>query len=110
MQLVESNWNVVAIWHAHRDDKRLPAAGRHEQPGTIGVWRRDYKTYFRTLDQDEAWLWRTLVDGTGFSAACAQFAATLGVDDASAAQRAAQLLRSWVDDGWIQAFDMVADD
>jgi hypothetical protein len=110
MQLLASQWNVVAIWHAQRDGKKLPPASSLEQLGTIAVWRKDYKTYFRTLDRDEACLWRTLVSGAAFSEACSRLATEMGMDEAGAAQRAAQLLRSWVDEGWIQGFDIVSHD
>jgi len=104
LQLVASEWNVIAIWHAHRDQQAVPLPARREQTDTIAVWRRDYKTYFRTLDRDEAWLWRALAGGIDFGEACSEFAAAMGTDDAGAAQRAAGLLRCWVDEGWIQDY------
>ena len=110
LHLVASQWNVIAIWHAHRDNKPLPPATRQEQAGTIAVWRKDYKTYFRSLDRDEAWLWRALAAGTAFSEACSRLAAKMDMDETGAAQRAAQLLRSWVEEGWIQGFDIVTGD
>jgi len=105
LRLVGSRWNVVEIWHAHRNNTALPAATRHQRPGTIAVWRRDYKTYFRTLEPDEAWLWRIIAGNAPFSAACARLAERMG-DDAGAAQRAAGLLRNWVNDGWIQSIEL----
>lgn len=110
LQLVASHWNVIAIWHAHRDQQEMPSPSRREQADTIAVWRKDYKTYFRTLDRDEAWLWRTFADGTGFGEACANFTAMTGKEDADAAQRAAGLLRNWVDEGWIQNYLINPDD
>ncbi|UCH47858.1 MAG: putative DNA-binding domain-containing protein [Betaproteobacteria bacterium] len=110
LQLVTLQWNVIAIWHAHRDNKTLPPATLQEPDGTIAVWRKDYKTYFRTLDRDEAWLWRTLAAGTAFSEACSRFATKMGMDEAGAAQRAAQLLHTWVEEGWIQGFEILSDD
>ncbi len=110
LQLVASQWNVVALWHAHRDGENLPTASCQDQAGTIAVWRKSYKTYFRSLDRDEALLWRTLAAGTAFGEACSRLATQMGMDEASAAQRAAQLLRSWVEEGWIQGFDIVTDD
>jgi len=105
LQLVESRWNVVEIWHAHRDNIDLPGANRHQRRDTIAVWRKDYKTYFRTLEPDEAWLWRVISSNASFSAACAQLAERIG-DDSAAAQRAAGLLRDWVNDGWIQSIEL----
>ena len=103
--LIESRWNVVEIWHAHRNNAALPAATRHKQRGIIAVWRRAYKTYFRTLEPDEAWLWRIIAGKASFSAACARLAARMH-DDTGAARRAAGLLRSWVNDGWIQSIEL----
>ncbi len=110
LHLVESNWNVLAIWHAHRDEQPMPELARHEHADTIAVWRRDFKTYFRTLEDDETWLWRTFANGTGFGEACASFTAVTGGEDANAAQRAAGLLRSWVDEGWIRDYAVSTDD
>ena len=105
LHLVESHWNVIPMWHAHRDEEPLPVPVSAERAATIAVWRRDYKSYFRTLDRDEAWLWRTLTGGTVFGEACSSFAVETDTDDEGAAMRAATLLRSWVEDGWIQGFD-----
>ena len=62
------------------------------------------------MSLDEASLWRTLAGGTAFSEACSRLATNMEMDEAGAAQRAAQLLRSWVEEGWIQGFDIVTDD
>lgn len=110
LHLVESHWNVIAIWHAHRDQQKLPAPTRHRQASTIAIWRKDFRTYFRTLDDDETWLWRALAAGAGFGAACAQFAAETGTADADAALRAASLLRGWIDEGWIRGYVVSAGD
>jgi hypothetical protein len=110
LHLIESRWNVIAIWHAHRDQHEMPEPFESEQTSTIAVWRRDFKTYFRTLDRDETWLWHTFAGGAGFGDACADFAAETGAADADAAQRAAGLLRGWVDEGWIQDYVVSAED
>ncbi len=110
LRLVESHWNVIAIWHAHRDHQRVPAPTRRKLAESIAVWRRDFKTYFRTLDRDEAWLWRAFAEGMEFGAACTDFAATTGMAEARAAQRTAGLLRGWVDEGWIQDYVVGAED
>ncbi len=110
LQLVESHWNVIAIWHAHREQQQMPTPARREPADTIAVWRRDFKTYFRTLDPDETSLWRAFAGGAGFGEACADFAARTGATDADAAQRAAGLLRGWVDEGWIQDYVVSAGD
>lgn len=107
LRLVGSRWNVVEIWHAHRNNADLPLATRSQQRGTIAVWRQAYKTYFRTLEPDEAWLWRMFAGKASFSAACSRLAARMQ-DDTAAAQRVAGLLRCWVNDGWIQSTELAS--
>ena len=104
LHLLESHWNVIAIWHAHRDENPIPEPEFHDQASTIAVWRKEHKTYFRTLDSDEAWLWRAFAEGASFAEACAGFAPVSGKEDTDAAQRAAGLLRGWIDEGWIQDY------
>lgn len=107
LHLVESQWNVVEIWHAHRNNAALPTATRLQQRTTIAIWRNAYKTYFRSLEPDEAWLWRVIADNNSFSAACSRLGERLG-DDTGAASRAAGLLRCWINDGWVQSIDLAS--
>jgi hypothetical protein len=106
LHLIKPNWNVVAIWHAHTDGKTLPAAVSGEQAYFIAVWRKDYKSFFRTLEHDESLLWQALANGTGFGDACAELASATGINEEEAPLRAAQLLRNWVDEGWIQSYEI----
>ena len=76
----------------------------------IAVWRKSYKTYFRTLERDEAFLWQKLSTGTTFSEACSRLSAKMEGSEAGTAQRAAQFLRAWVDESWIQGFEIANDD
>jgi hypothetical protein len=106
LHLVTPNWNVVAIWHAHKDGATLPAAVSSEQANVIAVWRKDYQSYFRTLERDESLLWQVLANGTGFGDACEELVAATNLNEEEAPQRAAQLLRTWVEEGWIQSHEI----
>lgn len=106
LHLVTPNWNVIAIWHAHKDGATLPAAVSSEQANVIAVWRKDYQSYFRTLEHDESLLWQVLANGTGFGDACEELVAATNLSEEEAPQRAAQLLRTWVEEGWIQSYEI----
>lgn len=106
LHLINANWNVVAIWHAHKDGKTLPVAVNSEKANVIAIWRRDYQSYFRTLERDESLLWQTLANGSGFGDACAELATATNMNEEEAPQRAAQLLRTWIDEGWIQSYEI----
>lgn len=97
---------MIAIWHAHKDGATLPAAVSSEQANVIAVWRKDYQSYFRTLERDESLLWQVLANGTGFGNACEELVAATNLNEEEAPQRAAQLLRTWVEEGWIQSYEI----
>ena len=106
LHLVKPLCNIVSIWHAHNNGEALPSVVSSEIPSVIAIWRRDFKTWFRTLDSDEAALWTWLSSGCSFGDACAMYAQTADRTDADAAQRAAGLLGTWINDGWIQSFKL----
>lgn len=106
LHLITAQWNVIPIWHAHANGEALPKAKSGEQANVIAVWRHDYKSYFRTLDPVESMLWQMLAEGTSFGDACAALATATNMSEEQAPMRAAQQLRQWVDDGWIQSCEV----
>ena len=70
----------------------------------IVVWRKNFAPQFRSLEQDERTLWNSIRDGATFSEACDALTAHLDAD--AAPQRAAGFLRRWVDDAWLERFEL----
>lgn len=103
LSLIRPEWNVTAIWHALNDGAEVPAPERGE-PATIVVWRKALSPYFRSLEAAETALWMSIRSGATFATACD--ALTGLVDADTAAQTAAGMLRSWVDDGWLTRFTL----
>jgi hypothetical protein len=68
-------------------------------PAPFAVWRREGQTLFRSLADDEAAVLASAREGQAFATLCELLAAFVPEDEAGG--RAAQLLRGWVDQGWI---------
>lgn len=84
--------NADDVWDAIENEAALPDV--HEEdtpPRVILVWRRDLTVLHRTLEPDEARIVPTMVEGTTFGAACEL------LDEATAAERAIELLVRWLD-------------
>ncbi|HZP93900.1 MAG TPA: hypothetical protein VFB20_13595, partial [Burkholderiales bacterium] len=101
LHVLRLHWNVAEIWRAARDGVAPPAASTLEPPATTAIWRRQLDTYFRPLAEDEARMLEAVLRGAAFSEVCAILAAR---HEAGAAQRAAQLLRNWVEEGWLGSY------
>jgi hypothetical protein len=89
--------NADAVWDAIENaiENAVPVAlaASDVVPTSVIVWRRDLVVIHRTLDADEARVVPTMIEGTTFSAACEL------VDEATAAERAIELLVRWLDAG-----------
>lgn len=70
------------------------------------VWRGETGVRFRMLDPDEAAMLHAAGQGEAFAGLCAVVAGQVGVGVAP--QRAAGLLRLWIDSGWITGFEETA--
>lgn len=99
-RVVAIETNADDVWDAIENDASIRvssiekiADGPWFRHRVVLVWRRDLTVVHRTLDVDEAPIVRTMVDGTSFGAACEL------LDEATAAERAIELLVRWLDGG-----------
>ena len=72
---------------------------RATEPVDWAVWRPEFETNYRSLEQDEAALLAALIEGRPFPQMCEVLASQAGEEQAAA--RAAGLLRAWVEGGMI---------
>jgi hypothetical protein len=105
VQQVRLGWAIEAAWRTLREhdpdsgtEPELPAPEDH--PHTLLAWRRGLDTLWRSVEPAEAALLAGLAAGESFGALCERAAAA--PDDAmDPAQRAANALAQWLDDGLI---------
>lgn len=91
--------NAVTIWKSINGSTPDRAPEPVAESATWAIWRKELSPYFRSLAPDEAWALSAMREGSSFGEICAglcDWAAEEGT-----APRAAQLLRGWVDEGWI---------
>lgn len=104
LHCLELRWNIVAIWNAIGRKETPPEAAESAEPLTVAIWRRDHSSHFRSLPGDEAQMLRAALGGANFPEMCERLALEHGED--AAAVRAAELLRGWVDQGWLSDYTL----
>lgn len=97
------DWNVVAVWSSVRENRYAPVLPQ-KMPHTTYViqWRRDLRSYFRTLDPDEVEALLLVQEGQSFPEICECLAVIHGEN---APMRAAELLKKWILEGLISSLD-----
>ena len=98
---LELTSNAPELWQSMVGDKRLSIARVRRASSSWLVWRNVHTPYFRVLGADEAWAHAAVRRGRDFAAICNGLCHFVG--DADAAQRGAQLLRTWLDEGQLSA-------
>ncbi len=104
LHLLNLRTNAAAVWNAFSAGEAAVAGESLEAPVDWAIWRRDLSPYFRSLEADEAFALRAMREGASFGDICAGLCDWVPEDEA--AMRAAQLLRGWVDEGWIAGMDV----
>ncbi len=102
LHVVKLRASAVAAWKAFSMDAE--AAAPRQDCTEWAVWRQDLSPYFRSLDADEAWALAALRGDQSFGEICVGLCDW--VAEVEAASRAARLLRTWIDDGWIAGFSV----
>jgi hypothetical protein len=99
LQRLKLTFNIPEIWKAVDKNEELPPV--KEAPAAWIVWRRDYKTYFRSLGKGESYAVDAMCARAAFSDICG--GVTKWVDEENAALHAAGLLKGWVTEGILRA-------
>jgi hypothetical protein len=95
--------NVDAMRRAIDRDEALPESQAAHAPAWI-AWRDSLSVRHRRLEDDEAAALAAVADGATFAELCERLCEWHAPD--AVALRAASLLRRWIDEGWIAAFDI----
>jgi hypothetical protein len=96
LQWLDLYWNVPQIEHALDIGEPLPDRQRNEFPLRWLLWRRDFKTYWRSLEVHEAWALEQAVNGANFADICEGLLEW--IDSEQVALTAAGFLKQWISD------------
>jgi hypothetical protein len=103
VQRKDLRWNVPTQRKAVEDGVPIPEPQAYPQAVGWVIWRRDLRTYFRSLSVPERWALGAVRDGESFAGICEGLCAWLPADDV--ALQAAGFLRRWVDEQMISSFE-----
>ncbi|MGH8479541.1 MAG: DNA-binding domain-containing protein [Gammaproteobacteria bacterium] len=98
---ISLGWNVTRIRQAVESEEPPPAPERSEVVLPWLVWRQGLKTYYRSLEPDEAASLDRAREGATFGNLCEDLCRWVAEDEV--APRAAGFLRRWVTDGLLTA-------
>lgn len=99
VQRLELFWNAPALWHAAQRQHAMPEPRRDDHALTWLVWRRELKTWHRSLGAEEAWAWHAACAGHDFAEICSGLCRWL--DEAKVPAAAAGMLQRWINDGLV---------
>lgn len=88
-------WNVPQLWAAIENETGQIPFEQAEYPIPWLIWRKQLKTYYRSLDVDEAWALDAVIQGQSFAEICAGVCEW--VDQASAPERVAGFISTWLE-------------
>jgi len=91
---LDMEWNVPQLWSAIEHETGQIPFEQAKYPIPWLIWRKDLKTYYRSLDVDEAWALDVAMQGHSFSDICAGVCEW--VDEAYAPERVAGFIRAWL--------------
>jgi hypothetical protein len=94
-------WNAPQIWKAVSDEAEPPEVAFSPEPVQWLIWRRELRTYFRSLQPGEPTALDAARDGRSFGELCDGLSAEFG--EAEAPAKAAGFLRDWVESGLLTA-------
>jgi hypothetical protein len=94
-------WNAPQIWKAVTDGADVPEVAFSAEPVRWLLWRRELRTYFRSLEPGEAEALEAVREGQSFGEVCGLLCAEFG--EAQAPATAAGFLRDWVESGMLTA-------
>ena len=96
LQWLDLYWNVPLIESAMDNGETLPEALRSEYPHRWLLWRREFKTHWRSLEVHEAWALEQAANGVSFGEICEGLLEW--VDAEQVGLVAAGFLKQWISD------------
>ncbi len=91
---VDLQWNVPQLWAAIDDETGEIEIESAEHPIPWLIWRKDLKTYYRSLEVDEAWALDQVMQGANFAKICAGVCEW--IDEEHAPARVAAFISEWL--------------
>lgn len=96
LRLLDLEWGVETLWHSLHADANAQTSAPEPLPHSMLVWRQHLECRWRSVDSSERQALQLLQQGANFAALCECLQQT---GSEAPAQRAADLLKTWVTEG-----------
>ncbi|HEV2112210.1 MAG TPA: DNA-binding domain-containing protein [Gammaproteobacteria bacterium] len=100
VQTLGLRWNVPQVWQA-LEAGQTPELEQGDAPLPWLLWRAEFLSHWRSLNEDEAWSLDAVGEGKNFAELCEGLCQWH--DPTTVAMQAASLLKRWMTDGLITA-------
>ncbi len=97
-------WNAPELWSAIDQQHAPEAPAAYREPHTWLIWRRALQTYFRPLEDTEAWALDCLSEGADFAALCSGLCAR--IEPSQVGLQVASYLKGWLQAGLVSEINL----
>ena len=99
VQRLDIRFNVPQLWQAIEQQQDAIDILENDYPVAWLIWRKELRTYYRSMDVDEAWAIDAMLTGSDFSEICSGVCEW--VDEQNAAIRVAGFIQNWLKENLI---------
>ncbi len=92
-------YNTPQLWKAIDQQLEPIDIICHEHAINWLIWRKDLRNYYRSIEVDEAWALRAMINGSNFSEVCTGVCEW--VDEQHVAMRVAGFIQNWINEDLI---------
>lgn len=97
VQRINLHWNTPQLWKVIDENGEPIDIEKNDYPSAWLIWRDNLKTWFRSMEVDEAWAVDQIMLGENFSTICDGL--TEWIDEQNAPQRAVGFIQNWLQQG-----------
>lgn len=101
VQRLDLEWNTTDMWLALTDDEPKHVTAEHEGTSSWLIWRDDFVTRFRSMQEDERLCFDELQKGKDFNEVCEALSTIMNEDEVP--MQAASFLKVWITQGLISS-------
>ena len=108
IQIVRLRWNIIPIWKALDVEESPPALSQDSIYTSWIIWRREFNSQFRSMDEMEAIALYMAMTGATFEEVCEGIESQETATTAEEAMTiAAQYMAGWIESGMITSFALL---
>lgn len=108
IQMIRLRWNVIPVWKALDVDENPPALSQDSIYMTWLIWRKEFNSHFRSMDEMEAIALHMAMTGATFEEVCENVEGREAETTPEEAMMiAAQYMAGWIQSGMIVSFNLL---